>query len=257
MTRLRAPDGCPWDREQTHETLLKYLLEESTEVVEAVQEGSPAHVCEELGDVLLQIVFHAEIAREAGHYSIAEVIDGIASKLVRRHPHVFGEAVADTTDAVTTQWDKIKLQEKAAKGQVDKPKSVLDKVSRALPALARAQELQTKAAKVGFDWPNLDGVLAKVQEEFGELQVEVANKDSVKIREEFGDLLFALVNFARHAGFEAEFALVGGNAKFERRFRRVEDLAGGGEVMKGQSLEQLDLFWDQAKREEKLGSFDM
>jgi len=251
MARLRAPDGCPWDREQTHDTLLKYLLEESTEVVEAVQEGDSSHVCEELGDVLLQIVFHAQIAHEEGRYSIAEVIDGIASKLVRRHPHVFGEAVAETADAVTVQWDKIKNLEKESKG-IEKHRSVLDKISRSLPALARAQELQTKAAKVGFDWPSVDGVLDKIQEEFDELRVEIANGEKEKAREEFGDVLFALVNFARHSGFEAEFALVGANAKFERRFRRVEHLAGGGEAMKQKSLGQLDLFWDQAKKEEKM-----
>ena len=182
MVRLRAPDGCPWDREQTHETLLPYLMEESTEVVEAVQSKDMHHVCEELGDVLLQIVFHAQVAAEAGNFSIHEVIDGIASKLVRRHPHVFGEATAETADAVTVQWEKIKAEEKAAKGKATEEKipSVLDKVSRARPTLARAQKLQARAAKVGFDWPDMQGVWAKVREEVEELEVEMKSGNKAR-----------------------------------------------------------------------------
>ena len=251
MARLRAPDGCPWDREQTHESLLKYLLEESTEFIEATQERDTAHMCEELGDVLLQIVFHAQVASEAGNFGIHEVIDGISSKLVRRHPHVFGETTADTPDAVTAQWDQIKLAEKAAKGIVEKPKSVLDKVSRALPPLMRAQELQAKAAKVNFDWADVRGVLAKVREEVDELEVEQKAGDKARFEDEFGDLLFALVNLARHSGIEAEQAMVRANAKFERRFRKVEERAGGGDAMKAMSLAQLDMSWDDVKREEK------
>jgi len=250
MVRLRAPDGCPWDREQTQKSLLKYLLEESTEVIEAVQAGDQPHVCEELGDVLLQIVFHAQVAKEAGDFTIAEVIDGIAAKLVRRHPHVFGEGSAATPEAVSILWDQIKKEEKAQKGIVEKPKSVLDKVSRALSPLMRAQELQVKAAKVGFDWPTADGVLDKVREEITELEVEMKANHTEKFQAELGDLFFALVNLARHAGVEAELAMIGANAKFERRFRRVEELAGGGEAMKNKTLQQLDLFWDEVKREE-------
>ena len=253
MARLRAPDGCPWDREQTQDSLLKYLLEESTEVIEAVQSGDQAHVCEELGDVLLQIVFHAQVAQEAGNFNISNVIDGIAAKLVRRHPHVFGEGTAETSEAVTVLWDQIKAVEKAQKGIVAKPKSVLDKVSRALPPLARAQELQAKAAKVNFDWPDEVGVLDKVREEISELEVELKAGNTKKFQAELGDLFFALVNLARHAGIEAELAMIGANAKFERRFRRVEDLAGGSEAMQGKTLQQLDLFWDEAKREEARG----
>ena len=247
MARLRAPDGCPWDKEQTHDTLLKYLLEECTEVVEAVQSGDMEHVCEELGDVLLQVVFNAQVAQENGNFGISEVIDGIARKLVRRHPHVFGEAVAETPDAVIVQWDRIKAGEKGH----TKPKSPMDKVSRALPALARAQEMQAKAAKVGFDWPDQEGPLQKVHEEIGELEVELRAGRKEGIEDEFGDLVFALVNVARHSGIEAEFATVHANAKFERRFRRVESLAGGAEAMKQMTLTQLDAFWNQAKREER------
>lgn len=253
MARLRATDGCPWDREQTHESLLPYLMEESTEVVEAVQSKDMHHICEELGDVLLQIVFHAQIASEAQQFDILQVVDGIAAKLVRRHPHVFAEATAETPEDVTTQWEKIKAEEKAAKAGAassgTKMPSVLDKVSRALPTLARAQKLQARAAKVGFDWPDVQGVWAKVREEIAELEVEMNAGNQGLFAEELGDLFFALVNLARHARVDADVALIGANAKFERRFRRVEQLAGGGESMKGQSLEQLDLFWDQAKRE--------
>lgn len=251
MARLRAPDGCPWDREQTHESLLPYLMEESTEAVEAVQSKDIQHVCEELGDVLLQIVFHAQIAAESKQFDIHTVIDGIASKLVRRHPHVFSEAVADTPEAVTTQWEKIKAEEKAAKGisSSEKVPSVLDKVSRALPTLARAQKLQARAAKVGFDWPDTQGVWDKVREEIAELEVEMKAGNQKLFAEELGDLFFALVNLARHANVDADVALIGANAKFEKRFRRVEQLAGGGDAMKGQRLEQLDLFWNQAKAE--------
>jgi MazG family protein len=248
MARLRAPEGCPWDREQTHETLLKYLIEESTEVIEAVQSGNKPHVCEELGDVLLQVVFHAQIATENGHFTSADVIDGIATKLVRRHPHVFLNATADTPEQVMVLWDKIKAEERANQ---PKASSVLDKVSRSLPSLARAQELQAKAAKVGFDWTDVKDVLDKIREEILELEVEIRAGDKVKFEDEFGDLLFALVNLARHAGVEAELAMIRANQKFDRRFRRVETLSGGGEVMKTMTLAQMDLFWDQAKREEK------
>ena len=248
MAKLRAPDGCPWDREQTHASLLKYLIEESTEAIEAVQSGDMKHVCEELGDVLLQVVFHAQIATENGDFDISEVIDAVASKMVRRHPHVFAEAIADTSEAVLTQWDIIKQQEKDDAGKA-KHTSVLDKVSKALPNLMRAQELQAKAAKVGFDWPDAQGVLDKIREEVAELEVEMRAGDKDKFEDEFGDLLFALVNLARHAGVDAETAMIRTNTKFERRFRRVEILAGGDAVLKTMTLEQMDLFWDQAKKE--------
>lgn len=248
MAQLRAPNGCPWDQEQTQQTLLKYLLEESTELIEAVQEGDPAHIQEELGDVLLQVIFHAQIASEAGLYDIHNVIDGIATKLVRRHPHVFSNAIAEDPEAVTRQWDAIKLQEKEKQGK-SKSASVLDKVSKSLPSLMRAQELQVKAAKVGFDWPDIQGSFAKVQEEFAEVAAELESGNQNKLAEEFGDLLFAMVNFGRHAGLDCEQAMIAANSKFERRFRRVENLAGGSENMKGKDLEELDIYWDQAKKE--------
>jgi len=248
MAQLRAPNGCPWDQEQTHQSLLKYLMEESTELIEAVQEGDAAHIQEELGDVLLQVIFHAQIASEAGLYDIHKVIDGISAKLVRRHPHVFSNAIAEDPEAVTRQWDAIKLQEKEKQGKVKLP-SILDKVSKSLPSLMRAQELQLKAAKVGFDWPSIEGSFAKVQEEFAEVAAELESGDKSKLNEEFGDLLFAMVNFGRHAGLDCEQAMIAANAKFDRRFRRVENLAGGSDNMKGKELEELDLYWDQAKKE--------
>jgi MazG family protein len=210
LARLRAPDGCPWDREQTHESLLKYLLEESVEVVEASRSGDTAHLAEELGDVLLQVVFHAQIAAEAGTFTIDDVVRAISEKMIRRHPHVFGASVAETSDAVLAQWEVIKAQEKAAAGKAQ-AKSVLDKVSRSLPALARAQALQNRAAKTGFVWPEEGSAWSKVKEGLGELKAE-----------EYGDLLFALVSWGRRMGLEAEEELIHSNAKFEARFRERE-----------------------------------
>lgn len=246
LKRLRAPDGCPWDREQDHQSLLKYLMEESVEVAEAVQSGDMDHVCEELGDVLLQVVFHAQIASEASHFSIAEVVHGISEKMVRRHPHVFGQAKAETSDQVLVQWDQIKAEEK--KGA--KPASVLDKVHKSLPALARAQELQTKAAKTGFDWPDAGPVFAKVHEELDELRHEIGAGNRDKMEEEYGDLLFAVAALGRKLGLEAELSLVRGNAKFERRFRRVEVLGGGAEGLKKKGEADLTSLWERVKSEE-------
>jgi nucleoside triphosphate diphosphatase len=246
MHRLRAPGGCPWDAEQTHESLLPHLIEEAYEVAEAARSGDTAHLCEELGDLLLQPFFHAEIASESGAFNIDDVARGITEKLIRRHPHVFGDAKAETSDAVLTQWDAIKRVEK---GGGKKP--CLDGISLGLPALMRAQKLQKKAAKAGFDWPDAEPVLAKVREEADEIAEAVRDQDSAQIEEEVGDLLFTVVNLARKLGVDAELALTRANGKFTARFHQVEErLAKQGLTLGEASLEEMDAVWDEVKRAE-------
>ncbi|NNM55203.1 MAG: nucleoside triphosphate pyrophosphohydrolase [Spirochaetales bacterium] len=245
MKRLRAPDGCPWDREQTHASLLPYLIEESAEVIEAAGENNPDHLCEELGDVLLQVVFHAQIAEEAGHFSIHDVIRVLSEKLIRRHPHVFGDAQADTAQAVSQQWDQIKITEGLnAKGKPSP--SVLDKVPRSLPSLARAEKLASKAGKSGFRWATPADALAKVKEEWAELQAELTGSTERR-QEELGDLLQALAVWASTMGMSAESALIQGNAKFERRFRALEAQSGGSEQMRFLSPHDLQERWKAIK----------
>jgi MazG family protein len=213
MHRLRAPGGCPWDAEQTHESLIPHLIEEAYEVAEAARSGDMAHFCEELGDLLLQPIFHAEIAAESGSFTFDDIARGITEKLIRRHPHVFGDATAATSDAVLTQWEQIKRAEKG-----DQPQPFLHGISKGLPALMRAQKLQKKAAKVGFDWPDIAPVLDKIREETTEILDAVASGEKDAIREEVGDLLFTVVNLARKLGVDAEIALSEANSKFEDRF---------------------------------------
>jgi MazG family protein len=246
LARLRAPDGCPWDREQTHETLLKHLLEEAVEVVEAVRAGDDANLAEELGDVLLQVVFHAQIAAEAGRFTVDEVIASISQKMVRRHPHVFGTAVAETAEAVHAQWEVIKAAEKAAAGR-QKASSVLDRVSRSLPALMRAQELQKRTMATGFAWSDAKGALAKVKEEVAEVEAEMRSGHRERLAEEYGDLLLATAALGRYLGLDAEQELIHGNAKFEARFRAMEADAGGAEALKALGTEELLRRWEAAK----------
>jgi MazG family protein len=249
MSRLRSADGCPWDREQNFNSLLPYLLEESYEYIDAAQSGNEKQMAEELGDVLLQVVFHAQMAKEEGKFTIDDVINCVCEKMIRRHPHVFGggRGVARNAPAATTvitaktvieKWEEIKDSEKA-----EKPASAMDKVPRSMVALTRAQELSRRAAKAGFDWDNPKPVLEKVKEEIGEF--EAAKEGSEEAEEEFGDILFALVNLARHKGINAETALARANAKFEKRFRQVEIMAGG--KPQNYTLEELDSFWNKAK----------
>lgn len=242
MQKLRSPEGCPWDREQSFNSLLPYLLEESYEYIDAVQSGDAKLMAEELGDVLLQVVFHAQIAKEEGKFTIDDVIKAICEKMVRRHPHVFGDENLGTSTEVLKKWEEIKNSEKE-----EKPKSAMDKVPRSMVALSRAQELSRRAAKVGFDWSDSKPVLEKVKEEIAEFESE--KNGSLEAEEEFGDILFALVNLARHKGINAETALSRANAKFEKRFRQVEILAGGNP--QNFTLEELDKFWNQAKTIEK------
>jgi tetrapyrrole methylase family protein / MazG family protein len=257
--RLRAPDGCPWDREQTHESLRNHLLEEAYEVYDALADGATPALAGELGDLWLQVVLHAQLAAEAGIFDLTDVQAAIASKIVRRHPHVFGDAEARTATDVNRQWERIKQAERAAEasaadaagespgGSPAQPKSALHGISRSLPALAASQEMQERAAHLGYDWPSVDGVLAKVDEELAEL---AAASSPVERAEEVGDLLMVLVNLARHHGVDAEAALRGANGKFRQRFGIVERLAAArGVALRDLSFPELDELWDQAKAE--------
>jgi tetrapyrrole methylase family protein / MazG family protein len=254
MTRLRAPDGCAWDREQTPATLKPQMLEEVYEVIEAIDSGSAAHLTEELGDLLLHIVFQAQIAREVGDFTFADVANGVADKLIRRHPHVFGDLKTDDPAKIVIQWNELKKIEKPER------QSVLDGVPRALPALMRAEALQKKAKSVGFDWPDVQGSLDKIREEIAEVTAEVqsdfafAQANEAKFSptpetaEELGDLLFSIVNLTRHLKLDAEELLTGANDKFARRFRAVEArIKAQGKTMTDCTLEELDAAWNAVK----------
>ncbi len=251
--RLRRPDGCPWDREQTHASLRKHLLEETYEVYDALDAGATPSLAEELGDLLLQVVLHAQLAAEAGVFDLADVHAAIAAKIVRRHPHVFGDAEARTATDVNRQWERIKADERAAAaeqgdGTDGATKSALDGISPSLPALASSQEMQERAANIGYDWPSIVGVLDKVTEELEELRA--AGTDG-EWAEEFGDLLFVLVNVARRHGIESEAALRAANDKFRRRFRSVErQAAEQGVALRDLDFAALDELWHAAKAEE-------
>jgi MazG family protein len=243
MHRLRAPGGCPWDAEQTHESIVPNLIEEAYETVDTIQRGDYEHLKEELGDLLLQVVFHSEIAEEAGRYNFDDVARGISEKLVRRHPHVFGESNAATTDAVLQQWDEIKRAEKG-----DAEKSYLHGVGKGLPALIRAAKLQKKAAKVGFDWPVETGVIAKIREELLELEAAIDAQDLNAVSEEMGDLMFSIVNLARFRKADPEVIMASANAKFESRFAEMEGiLAAAGFTLEAATPDQMEDAWEQAK----------
>ena len=249
--RLLLPDGCPWDREQTHETLRNHLLEEAYEVYDALADGATSALAEELGDLLLQVVLHAQLAAEAGVFDLTDVNAAIAAKIVRRHPHVFGDAEVRTSGDVNRQWERIKADERRADGEdgTSTPKGALDGVSRSLPALAASQEMQERAANIGYEWPSVEGVLDKVHEELAELRAAATPAEQA---EEYGDLLFVLVNVARWQGIEAEAALRSANDKFRRRFASVERQARDRDVaLKDLSFDELDALWDAAKAEEK------
>jgi MazG family protein len=250
MHRLRAPGGCPWDAEQTHESIVPNLIEETYETVDTIQRGDHKHLKEELGDLLLQVVFHSEIAEEAGHFDLNDVARGISEKLVRRHPHVFAESAADTTDAVLQQWDAIKRTEKG-----DQMKPYLHGVGKGLPALIRATKLQKKAAKVGFDWPDEAGVLAKIREELQELQAALDEENPIAVEDELGDLMFSVVNLVRFRKIDAEVLMANANRKFERRFGEMERiLAIRALALEVASPCQMEQAWDAAKSLESLQS---
>ncbi|MGC1618210.1 MAG: nucleoside triphosphate pyrophosphohydrolase [Candidatus Acidiferrum sp.] len=261
QARLRAPDGCPWDREQTHASLRTYLIEEAYEVLEAMESGDDAKFAEEMGDLLLQIVFHSQIAKEEGRFNVADVIREVHDKMVRRHPHVFGEKRAKDSAEVLKKWEQIKKEERsaAAKKNADRAKSrsksdsLMDGVSRALPAALEGFQLTRRAARIGFDWTNIDGVIEKMNEETEELRKALEAEDAERSEEEMGDLLFSAVNLARFLQIDPEIALKKANAKFSTRFRRMEELAGrSGKVLAEVPREQMEEFWEAAKSEEKI-----
>ncbi len=261
QARLRAPKGCPWDREQTHQSLRTYLLEEAYEVLEALDTGDDAKLAEEMGDLLLQIVFHSQIAQEQGRFTVAEVIRGIHDKMIRRHPHVFGDARAGNSAEVLRNWEQIKAEERRTSkehGKRDRqgqPASLLDGVSRALPATLEGFQLTRKASRIGFDWDDSAGVIAKIEEERAELETALKGGGQQKIEEEMGDLLFAAVNLARFLHVDPEIALKKANAKFSRRFRAMEARAReSGREFKNLSREEMEALWDATKDAEGKGS---
>ena len=254
MEALLSPEGCPWDREQDHQSLRPYVIEEAHEVAEAIAGGDMKELREELGDLGLQIVFHAALARRAGTFTLDDVYHGICEKLIRRHPHVFGDTEADDSGAVLRNWEAIKRAERQANHDEnggERPPSALDGVPKALPALQRAQRLQAKAARVGFDWKDVAPVFGKIREEITELEEETASGASPERQaSELGDLLFAIVNLARFLKIDAEQALQDSNRKFLRRFLYIEEeLAKQGRAPAEATLEEMDALWDAAKRD--------
>ena len=240
---LRSPGGCPWDQEQTHRSIRRDFLEEAYEAAEAIDTGDTALLREDLGDVLLQVVFHADIESDAGRFTMADVVDEVTKKMIFRHPHVFGEVQADTTEQVLVNWDQLKQEEKAQKTATD----TLDSVARTLPGLWRAEKVQKKAAKAGFDWADISGALEKLDEETAELRAAVMGEGDVE--EELGDVLFAAVKVARFAGVDPEVAIGNTCEKFIRRFRAVENaVRERGADMKDLPLEELTALWEQAKQ---------
>ena len=252
MSRLRAPGGCPWDAEQTYESLAQYLLEECYETFDAIQEaaqtGETANLREELGDVLLQVVFHSTIAKEKGDFTIDEVVAGVTEKLILRHPHVFGEAKLETATDVLQNWDELKKAQQKISGKVEKPKdSILEDVPVHFPALLEGQKLTKKAAKVKFDWENVEQIFDKLNEETGELKEAIADHSNVE--EEIGDLLFVVVNLARKLDVDAETALKKTNRKFRERFKHIEtELKSNGKTLEQSNLAEMDALWNAAKK---------
>jgi tetrapyrrole methylase family protein/MazG family protein len=254
MDKLRDPGGCPWDREQTLRSLTPYLLEEAHEVIEAIEAGDPDHHREELGDLLFQVVFQSRIAREEGKFDFAAVCDSIAEKLTRRHPHVFGDVSVSGSREVVKNWERIKADERKAKGEA--PRSAIGGVPTALPALVRAERVTEKAGAVGFDWPDVKGVLAKVREELSELEEAMSGGpfgvDQKEIEHELGDLLFALANLGRFVKAHPEEALRAAVRRFETRFHHIEDrLREAGRTPRESTLEEMDRYWNEAKLRER------
>ena len=252
MAALRTPgSGCPWDLEQSFETIAPYTLEEAYEVADAIARGDLGHLKDELGDLLLQVVYHARMAQEQGAFDFGDVVEGITAKLVRRHPHVFADEQGRTAEAVKGLWERIKAEEKAERGEAP-PQGALAGVPVALPALTRALKLQDKAGRVGFDWNDPRAVLAKIREEADEIEAALDAGDKAEAAKEVGDLLFAVVNLARHLAADPEGVLRDTNLKFERRFASIERaLAARGKRPQDASLEEMDALWDAAKAAEK------
>lgn len=258
MAALRAPEtGCPWDIEQDFSTIAPYTIEEAYEVADAIARGDSDDLRDELGDLLLQVVYHAQMAEEAGDFSFGDVVQAITEKMIRRHPHVFGDEKARNAGMAKGMWEKIKAEEKTLKRQAriargldpeDHGTGFLDSVAVALPALTRALKLQEKAARVGFDWSEAEPILDKIEEEIGELREAMGKADAASIKDEFGDVLFALVNFGRHLKIDAEAALGGTNEKFRSRFHHVERaLETSGRGLQAATLDEMEALWQQAK----------
>lgn len=247
MAKLRAPDGCPWDREQTSESLKPMLVEEAFEVLHAIDSGDPAEIRDELGDLLLQVVFHSQLASEQGQFAMQDVIDSICTKIIRRHPHVFGEVKADTSGEVLKNWDRIKKEELLEKKK--ERKSLLDGIAPGLPALYEAYQLGVKAARAGFDWETVHGILAKTQEELVELEAQLDPANENRIKEEIGDILFAAVNLCRFLNVDPETSLKQANRKFTRRFQYMEScLSKEDKHFRDCSLEELERYWQESKQ---------
>jgi len=246
MRKLRAPDGCPWDREQTHDSIKSDLIEEAYEVIDAIESGDPSALEEELGDLLLQVVFHSQIAGEAGHFKFDAVANGISDKLVRRHPHVFGEVqVADAAE-VLQNWDAIKKSEKQ---EGEKPASIVSGIPKHLPALQKAHQIQKRAARAGFDWERIEDVFDKLHEEIDEVKEAIAAADTQAVRDELGDVLFSVVNVCRYLGHNPEELLNQNIRKFVGRFQAVEErVHASGKPFSAFSAQELDRFWEQAKQ---------
>jgi tetrapyrrole methylase family protein/MazG family protein len=248
MRKLREPGGCPWDREQTLDSLKSNLIEETYEVIDAIESGDRAELCGELGDLLLQVVFQAQICEETGDFTFADVVTGIADKLIRRHPHVFGDVQANTSGEVLRNWEKIKKTEKDS----ETPRSLVEGIPRHLPALAKAHLVQKRVARAGFEWDEIGGVIAKLEEELAEVKEAMEQKDAAAIREELGDLLFSTVNLSRYLGHESEDLLNENITKFMRRFQCLETrLHAAGREIEKCSLEELDAVWNAVKAEER------
>lgn len=248
MEKLRGPGGCPWDREQTHESLKSGLIEEAYEVIDAIESGNASELEEELGDLLLQVVFHSQLGAEEGCFGFPDVANGVSDKLVRRHPHVFGGLEVSGADEVLQNWDAIKKAEK--KGEGDAPASIVAGIPKHLPALQKAHQVQKRAARAGFDWNHIDDVFEKLHEEIDELKEAIARNHEEDIRDELGDLLFSAVNVSRFLGHNPEELLNRNIKKFIRRFQRVEEkVHATGKDFKAFTLKELDVFWDEAKRE--------
>ncbi len=244
MARLRGPGGCPWDREQTFDTIKRHTLEETYEVFDAIERRDWPNLKDELGDLLLQVLFYAQMADDAGYFNLQDVAEGLTAKLLRRHPHVFGDVKATTPDGVLRNWEQIKIEEKKQK---PKGESLLAEIPRTMPATLEATNLGSKAAKVGFDWPDAAGLFAKMDEELAELMVEVEAKHSENVEAEFGDLMFTAMNLARHLKVDPESALRRSSAKFRARFAAMECEAGGAEMLKQLMPEELEKLWEKAK----------
>jgi tetrapyrrole methylase family protein/MazG family protein len=249
MARLRQPGGCPWDREQTRDSLKPFLIEETYEVLEAIDAGDARALMEELGDLLFQVIFHARVAEERGEFAMGDVLRGLIDKMVSRHPHVFGDAAVTTSDEALAQWESLKQREAATKGR---RRSVIDGVPRAMPSLVRAQRTQAKAARVGFDWPDARAAFEKVREEVEEVGEALGTGDRDRIREELGDVLFSLVNAARLASIDAEDALHGATEKFRRRFTEMEaELSAQGKSVDNVPQAELEQAWEAVKAAER------